>query len=334
MVILMDENIKKLVKYSYLNMYSHVLIAALDLNLFSNLKDFKTSSQIAKMMDLHEDNTKYFLNALYSMDFITKNDDKYKNTNATSKYLIEDSPYYMGNLIKIFSKLNDFSNVDIQNLVKNGPDENFQSGDDVSFEEFYNELKDSETGIRQVEIIDIVKNLEEYPKIKNILDLGCGAGLLGLAVVASREDITATLFDMPPMASLIEECISENNLEDRAEIKLGDYKTDDIGSNYDLIFAINTLSLAKSDMESIIKKIHDSLNDGGVFIAISDEVESDFSKPKEIIVSWLPYVLNGMNYYLIKDHVRNIALDVGFEEIKVEERFLSSGPMRINIFKK
>lgn len=232
----MGEYIEKLAEYSYLKMYSQTLIAALNLDFFSNLKEFRTSSQIAEIMDLHKDNTEYFLNALYSLNFI--------------------------------------------------------------------------------------------------LDLGCGAGLLGLSIVKSREDINATLFDMPPMENLIKECISENELTQRAKIKLGDYMNDDIGSDYDLVIAINTLNFAKNNMKLIIEKIYNSLNDNGVFVAIIDEVKSDFSNPKEIVVSWLPYAFNGVNMYLVEDYVKDIALDVGFKDIKVEKKVLASGPMSINIFKK
>lgn len=330
----MVEYIEKLAEYPYLKMYSQVLIAALNLDFFSNLKDFKNSSQIAKIMGLHEVNTEYFLNALYSLNFITKKDDKYKNTENTSKYLIKDSPYYAGNVLRVFSEVNDFSNWNIIDLVKNGPNENFQNENNMSFDKFYKELKDSQTGIRQVEILDIIKNLEEYAKIKHILDLGCGAGLLGLSIAKSRDDINATLFDMPMMENLIKESVYENELINRTKIKLGDYMNDDIGANYDLVIAVNTLNFAKNNMKLIIEKIYNSLNDDGVFVAILDEVKSDFSNPKEIVVSWLPYAFNGIDMYLVEDYVKDIALDVGFKEFKVEKRVLASGPMSINIFKK
>ena len=38
--------------------------------------------------------------------------------------------------------------------------------------------------------------------------------------------------------------------------------------------------------------------------------------------------------YLVEDYVKDIALDVGFKDIKVEKKVLASGPMSINIFKK
>lgn len=82
-----------------------------------------------------------------------------------------------------------------------------------------------------------------------------------------------------------------------------------------------TLNFAKNNMETIIKKIYNNLNDGGVFVTSLDEVEDDFSKPIEIIVSWLPYVFNEMDLYLIKDYIRNTALNVGFKEIKLRKDF-------------
>lgn len=82
----------------------------------------------------------------------------------------------------------------------------------------------------------------------------CGAGILGLSIISTRDDIEGVLFDLPPMGDLIKQCVLEKNLENRVEIKLGDYTKDDIGSKYDLIYASGTLTFAGNEIDNLLKK--------------------------------------------------------------------------------
>lgn len=329
-----DKFFENLVKMSYNNMYLYVLLSALDLDIFSYLDEYTTSKNLSETLKLHQENTEHFLNALYSMELIDKKEGKFKNIEELSKYLVKYSPFYMGDLIRVFSSLNDFSKMDFVSMVKNGPNKDHNVEDNLSFEEMYDEMIDSQKGIRELEVKNIVSNLKEYPKIKKILDLGCGAGILGMSIVNLREDIEGVLFDLPPMEELISRCVNERKLNDRVSVKLGDYSQDDIGNNYDLVIASGTLNFRKDMLKTVLKKIYNSLNEKGVFIGILDEVEADFSKPKEIVVAWLPYSLNGINMFLVKNLVKDVAEEVGFKEFEREEVMLASGPMTINIFRK
>lgn len=57
-------------------------------------------------------------------------------------------------------------------------------------------------------------------------------------------------------------------------------------------------------------------------MAILDEIDEDFSKPKEFVVSWLPYVLTGQNMYLMKDFIKNKALKAVLKTLVVKKNFL------------
>lgn len=324
---------ERLVELPYMNLYSKILFAAIDLHIFDCLIEAKTSKQLANELKLHPKNCQYFLNALVSLELLEKSQDKFHNSDETTKYLTKGSSYYMGDVLRVSTKINDATQIDFKTLVINGPIGEIDASK-ISFDEMYCDMKDSQSGIRSAEIIDIVRSLNEYPNIKRILDLGCGAGLQGLSIIASREDITGVLFDRQPMGALINKCVDENGLKDRAEVKLGDFIEDDIGKGYDLVLAVGALNFAQFKISDVLKKIHESLNDEGVFIAVLDEVDLISLKPKEFVTSWLAYALNGMDIYMEKGFVKNEARKVGFVNIEENEKLLAFGHLNVAIFRK
>lgn len=75
-----NELYKKLVELLYNNLYAKIILSALELDIFSNLEDEKTSGELSEKLLLDLINCNHFLNALYSMGLITKENKKYKNT--------------------------------------------------------------------------------------------------------------------------------------------------------------------------------------------------------------------------------------------------------------
>ena len=108
--------------------------------------------------------------------------------------------------------------------------------DQLDFAQYGVLLRQAQEGYRQQEMLKIVRALPENDQIKNILDVGCATGLLGLAVVEDKPERTGVLFDQIP-ESLLQESIQMMHLEDRVKAVSGNFLTDDIGSGYDMIMA-------------------------------------------------------------------------------------------------
>ena len=113
------------------------------------------------------------------------------------------------------------------------------------------------------------------------LEIGCGGGVLlnmALEIVKHARAIDHSA-DMVQIAK-------EKNQKGVSEVRVeivqgnaeslpwddnsleGDYLQDSIGEGYDLILASSTLSFAGHDMDSLMKKIYNALNLGGVFINV------------------------------------------------------------------
>ncbi len=106
-----------------------------------------------------------------------------------------------------------------------------------------------------------------------VLDLGCGPGLLAARLLSEYKRAELTAFDLTQ--EMLDSCRSRLSGIDRVNYQLGDFRSDDLGENYDLIVA--ALSLHHMEMEErygFFRRAFRSLKPGGVFLAsemIADE---------------------------------------------------------------
>jgi SAM-dependent methyltransferase len=339
-----DEDVKKLYDMVYAPMYTKTLFAGIELDVFSQLEEPKTYIEIAEKLELHPHNTKYFLDALASMDLLTKNRGLYKNGELSSKYLVRSSDFFIGTLIRIYSRVSGFDDLDILKLVKEGPNSGYENksglesqgifSDYGDYDDYIEMLKNSQRIGRAYDYTNIVASLPEFKGFKKMLDLGGGPGLIGMAIIKKHPDMTGVVFEASSVAGIAVETIKEYNLGKRVEVLVGDYMVDSIGDGYDFILASGTLNFAKQDMDKIIKKIYDALNPNGVFMCISEGLVNERTKPKEIIIGWLPSFLKGCDFSLVQGEVSDAALRNGFKN--VHKRTIDSfmGELDIDIARK
>lgn len=112
--------------------------------------------------------------------------------------------------------------------------------------------------------------------------------------------MTGVVFDRPVVAAVANELIREYGLQKRVSAKEGDYLVDDIGTGYDLIWACATLNFARHDLDTLIGKVHDALNSGGVFIAFQDGMTHERTQP-DTMLGHLGDALRSVQIKFIRD---------------------------------
>jgi predicted O-methyltransferase YrrM len=126
-----------------------------------------------------------------------------------------------------------------------------------------------------------------------MLDLGGDLGLIGITIVAAHPSMNGVIFDLPPVVQVAKAFIKEYGMEDRMEVLRGDFNRDSIGAGYDLVLACLYLEAAK-DLDSIVKKVYDALNTGGVFVSIFNSgMTQERTKPEPLVLSSLSMALMG-----------------------------------------
>ena len=326
---------KQLSQLAYLPIYFKLLHGAMELNVFSHLTTPVTADHLASDLGWNRDNTAMLLNALYSVGFLEKNGDAFVNVPETSRYLVGSSPDYAAGFLLTYIQ-EGLAPMDVAKLVREGPDPAAmgQMNESLDFTQFGDAFRAAQRGCRQQELLRIVRGLPENERIRKVLDIGCNAGLLGLAVIGDREDRSGVLFDMPPLCPVIDESIAQAELQERARSMGGNFLTDDLGDGYDLILAVSVMLFARGDMNAFMKKLHEALAPGGVVVCISEGVRPDFSGPWEMIMGYLPYWFQGMDMAVRYGEIEAAAKQAGFSSTEIRTERLCSGTQDIVILRK
>ncbi|GAA0738857.1 class I SAM-dependent methyltransferase [Clostridium oceanicum] len=334
-----DKGLEKLSEMIYAPMYTKILFAGIELDIFSQLEELKTYKEISEKLELHSSNTRYLLDALTSIDLLEKSEGFYKNKEIASKYLVKSSNLFIGTYIRMLSSTSGFDDIDIVKLTKEGPIS--ESDDKEAVEESYElygdytqMIKTGQKVGRANEIADLVSSLPEFNNFNKMLDLGGGPGLIAMAITKRHHGIQSVVFDTPEVSKIAEESIKEYGLEERVKVLSGDYLNDSIGEGYDFILASGTLNFAKHDLDSVIKKIYDALNPKGVFMCISEGLINEKTKPKEMVVGWLPSFLKGYDFSLEQGEVSDAILRNGFENVYKRTFNSVMGEMDVDIARK
>ena len=115
---------------------------------------------------------------------------------------------------------------------------------------------------------------------------------------------------------MAETFITVYEMEDRMEVLAGDYNCDSIGEGYDLIWASNTLNFARHDLDSLMKKIYDALNPGGVFISFCEGLTHERTKTDFVVLSMMSIALMGQDMCFDQGEIADSLLRVGFKSVR------------------
>ena len=203
---------------------------------------------------------------------------------------------YIGGFLAISDSWNIPSAEMMTQLIKNGPpppDPNVNLGSMELWSQILRSAGNSQrAGVGQT-LAYIVSKLPEFPNMKRMLDLGGGAGLIGICIVDSHPTMEGVIFDQPAVVQVADEFIKEYNMESRVKAMDGNYMTDSIGENYDLILASQTLGFAGNELDSLLKKLYSSLNAGGVLITMHEGLTLEKTKPSSMVLATVGTVLRG-----------------------------------------
>jgi hypothetical protein len=296
---------------------SKLILTAIELKVFNTLTNPTTANSVSETLGTHSRSTELFLDALVTIDLLVKKDGKYWNSEITQVFLVEGKETYIGGFLEFQMSFHKPVLDNFAGIIKNGPpppqeNMNFDS-EDFWTPVLKNVANFQRTGWGQ-QIAEIAESLPEFSSFKKMLDLGGSAGLNEIAILLKHPTMKGVLFDRPAIVKVAETFIKEYELEERIEIIGGDYTQDPIGDNYDLIVATGTLNFVLKDLGSMLKKLFDALNPGGVFISIHDGLTEEMTKP-EMALDWLSSNLLGQDWSIEKGLIADLLIKTGFKSV-------------------
>ncbi|PIE66554.1 MAG: methyltransferase type 12 [Desulfobacterales bacterium] len=295
-----------------------MLMVAVNLSVFNYTVEPKHSNDVASEIGTDPDNTELFLNALASIGLLVKKDGVFRNTELSDAFLVEGKETYLGDFLKfnesfLFKNADEMKTVIIKGFASHeeGEKENDALYSYMAMSNF------ARSGSSQA-VAKAIANLPEFNGFTKMLDLGGGHGLDAIATVKMHPSMAGVVFDNAAGSQAATDNICKYGMEDRMDVLTGDYLTDSIGSGYDLIFAKAALNFAGPNLESVVRKIFDALNEGGVFVSIHDGLTAERTSPETTVVSWLPFALSAIDVSLEKEQIPGAMTAAGFSRLETQ----------------
>lgn len=304
-----------LIRMLYGAIPAQLLLTAIERKIFSHLTKPESADSLAGMFQTHPESMRPFLDALVANDLLCKRDERYCNTPLADTFLVAGQPTYLGD---VFMNLAEYMRPALEALTalaKEGQvssDDASQSSSTARETEIY---ANYQRAGRAQQAAAMISQLPEFSGMKKMLDLGAGAGLIGLAIVAAHPTMTGVLFDRPEVVEVARQFVCEYELEGRVAAIGGDYSTEAIGDGYDLVWTSYTLNFQRGNLDPIMRKIHAALNPGGVYASLAEGLSHERTKPATLINSMLAHSLAGRDLVFEEGEIAQAMLRAGFRSV-------------------
>ncbi|OHB42293.1 MAG: hypothetical protein A2545_08615 [Planctomycetes bacterium RIFOXYD2_FULL_41_16] len=260
---------------------SCILFTAVEFEIFTIIgKDKVTARGISKSIHANERSTEMLLNALVSLELLTKQGNCYYNTPISNLHLIKGKSHYMGDFIH-----------HAQNIMDNWTmlRETIETGKAVSLKDLPEEVDphDLRDFITAMHNIASVKADELCSKIdlkgaRRLLDLAGGSGTYAIELAKANPHLHAVVFDLGHTIKLTQEFITAAGMEDRVTAQAGNCLEDTFGKNvYDAILVSNLLHIYNPENNTkILKKCRNALKDEGQVIIHEFVLDESKTQPQ------------------------------------------------------
>ena len=289
--LISDDSVQAIIAISAAYRQSKIFLTACELNIFSIIEsEERTAKEISIEAGTDESATLKLLNALCAMNFLTKSDDKFRNTKATRRFLVKSRPEYLGNLMYHTYMWNKWD--DLTEVIRHGKPTS-------SYEELQNKPQhwieafvDSLHWRNVMKAPDIIGLLDLHG-IDSILDLGCNSGIFSMELKKAKPSMEVTAFDIPKIVLETAKHFQRAGMENDIKLLSGNMFAGEFGKGYDAVFISDTLTKLNFNTNlQLLHKIFDSVNRGGKIIVHDVIIDDDRIKPVSATVESIENLIN------------------------------------------
>jgi len=263
-----------------------VLLTAVEFGLFTKLgKKKQTARALAGELELHPRAVPDFFDALVAMKMLDREGNGpealYFNTPASSQYLDDASPRYVGGILEMLNaRLFKFWHHLPDALRTGKPQNETRHGAKPMFEELYadparlEQFMGAMTGLSRLNF-EAFADKFDFSKFKTLCDVGGATGLLCIEVAKRHEHLKCISFDLPVVEPIARKTIAAAGLAGRVSTASGDFFADPL-PKADLI----TMGMILHDWNlekklHLIKAAYNALPPGGALVAIEALIDDD-----------------------------------------------------------
>ena len=311
-------NFKDLQRLSHGFQSAKVFLCAVELDLFTHLKEGATALQVAERLHLQERPLLVVLNALVAMGLLRYEQGRYTNAPVAQDNLVAGEGY-RGHIFRhihhcwpAWSSL-----AEVLAGKEQAPERDALGQDDIKTRDF---ILGMENVTRELAPRVAEKLHLDHPGV--LLDVGGGPGTYAEAFLQCYPSLREVrIFDLPGAID-----VGQKNLADCARpaslrwIK-GDFNRDPLGEGADVVWMSQVLhSLDPSGCRMLIGKAHEALNAGGELIVHEFMVQEDRTGPLQATLFAVHMlVMTGVGRTYSAEEIVSWLTDAGFLDVRVQK---------------
>jgi len=264
---------------------TEALKAAIELEVFTAIAEGNTTAEaIAKRCDASERGTRILCDYLTIMEMLTKENGKYGLTLDSSVFLDKRSPSYVGGATEFLlssTLVEGFRN--LTEAVRKGGTSIGNEGTVSPENPVWVKFARGMAGLMSMPAQLLAKLADpQADKKLRILDIAAGHGLFGIAFATHNKQAEVTALDWKAVLEVAKENAKTAGIEDRYKTIEGSAFDVDFGTGYDVILLTNFLHhFDPPTCEQLLKKVHNSLADGGRAVTLEFVPNEDRITPPD-----------------------------------------------------
>lgn len=273
---------------------ARVLAASIQLDLFSPIASGKrTSTEIAKAAGASDRGTRMLLDALVVLELLTKEEGTYDLTPMAARYLVRSSPDYTGSMLETDVLWESWSH--LTQAVRTGKP--FHKVDSQEKAESYFpslvrmlHVSNREPARKAAEVLGAGTS----SKAMQVLDVGCGSGVWGIAIADADPHSRITAQDFPAMLDVTRRYLKKHNVEKQFDFLPGNLREVDFGKErFDVAILGNIVhSEGERSSRELIRRLYQAIKPGGRVAIIDTIPDEERNGPAHPIFFALNMLLN------------------------------------------
>lgn len=260
------------------------MLAGMQLDLFTPLGDgAKTAKELATALGLPAARLQPLLYALVTAELLTVDGERFSNTVETDHFLVRDRTSYIGGQHEAFSDLWAATLQTAQSIRTGAPqakhDFNAMSADELRA--FVRGL-DAGAGAAARRLL----RSYDFTRFRRLLDAGGGSGGLAMALCRALPDLHGTIADLPNVAAISREFVSEAQMDERIDVIDADLVTAPPAGRYDAAVLRALLQVLGPEAASaVVANVGRTVEPGGEIFIIGRVLDDSRLSPLDTVAS-------------------------------------------------
>ena len=252
-----------------------------------------TAAEAAWQVGADEWGTRLLLEALVALGYVQREGDGYTNTPMTVKWLLRNSPTSLADGLPFFESMvfDRWQHLDESIRCGRPAVYGFEWLDQQPGR--YRAYEEGMLAVARMSADEVVAKVRLRSTTHRLLDVGGGHGWYTIGFCHRYPNLSATVFDLPPALEVAREIIAAEGMGNRVTVHEGNFWTDELGADYDVVLLFNIVHAHSPDQNTeLLCKVASVLNPGGLIVILDQTIsESSGSIAKALIR------LQALNYF-------------------------------------